>query len=66
MVYQRPLTENEIMDEVYANREALAARFNYDVHEMCNYFRERRKELEKQGIRFVSKEDLEKRNQGNE
>lgn len=63
---QRPWTENEIMDEVYANREALSARFNYDVHEMCNYFRERSKELEKQGIRFVSKEDLEKRNKDNE
>ena len=58
---QRSLVENDILDEVYANREALAARFNYDVHEMCNYFRERSKELEKQGVRFVSKEDLEKR-----
>jgi len=55
----RSIKDNEILDEVYANREALAARFNYDVHELGNYFRERSKELEKQGVRFVSKEDLE-------
>ena len=53
--------ENEILDEVYANREALSARFDYDVHKLGEYFRERSIELEKQGVRFVSKEDLEER-----
>ena len=55
------MQDNEILDEVYANREALSARFNYDVHELGKYFRERGKELEEQGVRFVSKKDLEKR-----
>jgi len=55
----RSIVDNEILDEVYANREALAARFNYDVHELGKYFRERSEELEKQGIKFVTKEDLE-------
>ena len=58
---QRSLVENDILDEVYANREALSARFDYDVHKLCEYFRECSKELEKQGVRFVGKEDLEKR-----
>ena len=51
---------------MYANREALAARFDYDIHKLCDYFRERGKELEKQGVRFVSKEDLDKRKKDNE
>jgi len=55
----RSIVENEILDEVYANREALAARFNYDVYELGKYFREQGKKLEEQGFRFVSKEDLE-------
>jgi hypothetical protein len=58
---RRSIVDNEVMDEVYANREALSARFNYDVHELGDYLRERRKELEKQGVRFVNKEDVEKR-----
>ena len=57
----RLFMENEILDEVYANREALSSRFNYDVHKLGEYFREQEKELEKQGVRFVSKEDVEKR-----
>ena len=57
----RPIVENEILDEVYANREALASRFNYDVHELGKYFREQGEKLEKQGFRFVTKEDVEKR-----
>ncbi|MCL2346969.1 MAG: hypothetical protein FWC50_01780, partial [Planctomycetaceae bacterium] len=57
----RPLVENEILDEVHAVREALSARFEYDVHKLGEYLRSRRKELEEQGFRFVSKEDLEKR-----
>lgn len=57
----RLFMDNEILDEVYANREALSARFHYDVHELGNYLRERRKELEKQGVRFVGKKDLEER-----
>ena len=57
----RLFMENEILDEVYANREALSARFDYDVHKLGEYFRERSIELEKQGVRFVSKEDLEER-----
>jgi hypothetical protein len=57
----RLFIENEIMDEVYANREALAARFDYDVHKMGDYFREQEKELEKQGFRFVTPEESERR-----
>ena len=57
----RPIVENEILDEVYANREALSARFDYDVHKLGEYLRSCRKELEEQGFRFVTKEDLEKR-----
>ena len=53
--------ENEILDEVYANREALAARFHYNLDELVKYLCEQEKELEKQGVRFVSKEDLEER-----
>jgi len=56
----RPITENEILDEVYANREALSARFGYDVHKLGEYLRERNKELEKQGVRFADKKDEEK------
>ena len=48
--------ENEILDEVYANREELSKRFHYDVRELGNYLRKRRKELEKQGICFVTEE----------
>ena len=57
----RPLTENEVLDEVYAVREALSARFDYDVHKLGEYLRSRRKEIEAKGFRYVSKEDLEKR-----
>ena len=53
--------ENEILDEVYANREALSARFDYDVHKLGEYLRERNKELEKQGVKFVTKEKFEER-----
>ena len=52
---------NEIMDEVYANREELSRKCGYDVGKLIDYLGEYRKELEKQGVRFVSKEDLEKR-----
>ena len=57
----RSLAENEVMDEVYANREELSRKCDYDVGKLIDYLAERRKELEKQGVRFVSKEDLEKR-----
>ena len=57
----RPLAENEIMDEVYAVREALSAQFDYDVHKLGEYFRSCRKELEEQGFQYVTKEDLEQR-----
>jgi len=57
----RPIVENEILDEVYANREALSARFDYDVHKLGEYLRERNKELEKQGVKFVTKEKFEER-----
>jgi hypothetical protein len=57
----RRIVDNEILDELYAYREALAARFDYDVHKLGEYFRECSKELEKQGVRFVSKEDVENR-----
>jgi len=49
------------MREVYANREALAARFDYDIHKICEHLREYRKELEKQGVKFATKEDVENR-----
>ena len=57
----RLFMDNEVLDEVYANRETLSARFHYDVHELGNYLRERHEELKKQGICFVNKEDLEER-----
>ena len=60
------IVSNEILDEVYATREELARKCDYDVGKLVDYLAERRKELEKQGVRFVSKEDLEKRNKGNE
>jgi len=53
--------ENEVLDEVYAVREAIAASFDYDIHKYCEYLRSQRKEIEAKGFRFVSKEDLEKR-----
>ena len=53
--------ENEILDEVYAIRDELSRKCDYDVGKLVDYLAERRKELEKQGVRFVSKEDLEKR-----
>ena len=52
---------NEVMDEVYAIREALSRQCDYDVTKLVDHLAEYRKELEKQGVRFVSKEDLEKR-----
>ncbi len=57
----RRIVDNEILDEVYAVREELSARFDNDVHKLGDYFRECSKELEKQGVRFVGKEDMEKR-----
>ena len=57
----RRIVDNEILDELYAYREAFAARFDYDVHKMGEYFREQEKELEKQGFKFADKEDVEKR-----
>jgi len=57
----RLFIENEVLDELHAYREALAARFDYDVHKLGEYLRSRRKEIEAKGFRYVSKEDLEKR-----
>ena len=57
----RLFIENEVLDELHAYREALAVRFDYDIHKLCEYYREQTKELEAQGVPFVSKEDLEKR-----
>ena len=59
--HTKRITDNEIMREVYANREALAARFDYDIHKICEHLREYRKELEKQGVKFATKEDVENR-----
>ena len=55
------IVKNEIMDEVYAIREELSRQCDYDVTKLVDSLGEYRKELEKQGIRFVSKEDVEKR-----
>ena len=55
------IVSNEIMDEVYAIREELSRQCDYDVTKLVDYLSEYRKELEKQGVRFVSKEDLEER-----
>ena len=56
-IKQRPWTENDVLDEVYATREELARKCDYDVGKLVDYLAERRKELEKQGVRFVGKED---------
>ena len=57
----RSIVDNEIMDEVYANREELSRKCDYDVGKLVDYLAERRKELEKQGVKFVTKEDVENR-----
>ena len=53
--------KNEILDEFYAVREELSRECDYDVAKLVDHLRECRQELEKQGVRFVSKEDVEKR-----
>jgi len=58
---RRPIAENEILDEVYAVREELSRECDYDVAKLVDYLCEYRQELEKQGVRFVNKEDVEKR-----
>ena len=55
------MQDNEIMDEVYAVREELSRKCDYDVGKLVDYLCEYRKELEKQGIKFVTKEDVENR-----
>ncbi|MEN8217136.1 MAG: hypothetical protein ABFS56_12360 [Pseudomonadota bacterium] len=32
-----------ILEELYKHRQEMAAKFNYDVHALCNYYRERQK-----------------------
>ena len=53
------IVSNEIMDEVYAIREELSRKCDYDVGKLVDYLTEYRKDLEKQGVKFVTKEDLE-------
>ena len=53
--------ENEVLDEVYAVREAIAASFDYDIHKYCEYLRSLRTEIEEQGFKFADMEDLKKR-----
>jgi hypothetical protein len=55
--------DNEVMDEVYAIREELSRKCDYDVGKICDYLAERRKELEKEGVRFVTPEESERRRQ---
>jgi len=55
----RSIISNEIMDEVYSIREELSHKCDYDVGKLVDYLGEYRKELEKQGVKFVTKEDLE-------
>ncbi len=32
-----------IVEELHKHRQEMAARFNYDVHAVCQYYRERQK-----------------------
>ncbi|MDM8558969.1 hypothetical protein [Candidatus Parabeggiatoa sp. HSG14] len=33
-----------IIEELYKHRQEMSAKFNYDVHALCNYYRERQKQ----------------------
>ncbi|EDN69862.1 conserved hypothetical protein [Beggiatoa sp. PS] len=33
-----------IVEELHKHRQEMAAKFNYDVHALCNYYRERQKQ----------------------
>lgn len=54
------MARDPIVAEVRRIREELAAKFNYDIHAMAEYAREREAELRKSGHKIISFEKKRK------
>lgn len=58
------MPENEIIAEIHRFREELAQRFDFDLHRLMAFYRERQVASEAAGVRFVSPAEQRVEEQG--